>query len=102
MSRESNIPAALGSLFILGFPLGWLRPSRDQRRQRPSGGDHPCLSIGRFLDHARLVPLDECARYARPDAVGAPDVRSGWPNRVSILAYLAWVALVAVTTLMWS
>jgi hypothetical protein len=38
-------------------------------------------------------------RFARPDGRGAPDVRIGWPNRVSMLAYLGRVALVATTML---
>jgi hypothetical protein len=38
-------------------------------------------------------------RYARGDGVGAPDVRIGWPNRVSMLAYLGQVALAAAATL---
>jgi hypothetical protein len=35
-------------------------------------------------------------RHARPDGRGAPDVRIGWPNRVSMLVYLGWAALAAI------
>jgi len=38
-------------------------------------------------------------RHARPDGRGAPEVRIGRPNRVSMLTYLGWVALAAVLML---
>jgi hypothetical protein len=97
LSRKSNIHAALGSLFILGFPLAAAVAGIS------AAGDP---AVGAVLAWASAVPwialawyLGTSLRHARPDAVGAPEVRIGWPNRVSMLAYLGWVALAALTTL---
>jgi hypothetical protein len=97
MSRRSNVHAALGSLFILGFPLA---------ASIAAIGAASDPAVGPILAWASVVPwlslawfLGTNIRYARPDAVGAPDVRIGWPNRVSMLAYLGWVALAAATAL---
>jgi hypothetical protein len=97
MSRRSNVHAALGSLFILGFPLAATIAGIS------AAGD---LAVGPVLAWASIVPwitlvwfIGVNVRHARPDAVGAPEVRIGWPNRVSMLAYLGWVALAAVTIL---
>lgn len=97
MSRRSNVHAALGSLFILGFPLAATIAGISV------SGDP---AVGPVLAWASIVPwitlvwfIGTSVRYARPDAVGGPVVRIGWPNRVSILAYLGWVALAAVTVL---
>ena len=35
----------------------------------------------------------------RPGAMAGPKVKIGWPNRLNMLAYLAWVALAAITVL---
>jgi hypothetical protein len=97
MSRRSNVHAALGSLFILGFPLAATIAGIS------AAGDP---AVGPVLAWASIVPwitlvwfIGINVRHARPDAVGAPEVRIGWPNRVSMLAYLGWVALAAVTIL---
>jgi hypothetical protein len=97
MSRRSNIHAALGSLFILGFPLAATVAGIS------AAGDP---AVGQILAWASVAPwltlvwfLGTNVRHAQPDAVGGPDVRIGWPNRVSILVYLGWVALAAVTML---
>jgi hypothetical protein len=94
MSRRSNVHAALGSLFILGFPLAATVAGIS------AAGDP---TVGPILAWASIVPwitliwfIGTSVRHARPDAVGAPDVRIGWPNRVNILANLGWVALAAV------
>jgi hypothetical protein len=62
--------------------------------------------VGSVLAWAAIVPwitlvwfIGISVRHARPDAVGGPEVRIGWPNRVNILADLGWVALAAVTLL---
>ena len=34
-----------------------------------------------------------------PGVMAGPNVRIGWPNRLNMLAYLAWVAVAAVTVL---
>jgi hypothetical protein len=97
VSRRSNVHAALGSLFILGFPLAATAAGIS-------------LAVGPavlpVLAWASLVPwitlvwfLGTSVQHTRPDAVGGPEVRIGWPNRVNILADLWWVALVAVTLL---
>ena len=97
MSRTSNVHAALGSLFFLGFPVAATIAGI-------SAASDP--SVGPVLAWASIVPwialvwyLWTSVRHARPDAVGGPDVRVGWPQRVNILAYLGWVALAAVTML---
>lgn len=33
------------------------------------------------------------------DGEGGPEVRVGWPNRASMVIYLGWVSLAAVTML---
>jgi Protein of unknown function (DUF998) len=97
MSQRSNIHAALGSLFILGFPLAATIAGI-------SAAGAP--AVGSVLAWASIVPwitlvwfIGTSVRHARPDAVGGPEVRVGWPNRVNILADLGWVALAAVTLL---
>jgi hypothetical protein len=97
MSSRSNLHAALGSLFILGFPVAATIAGI-------SAAGAP--GVGPVLAWTLAVPwlalawfLGTSIRNARPDARGTPDVRIGWPNRVSMLAYLGWVALAAVTML---
>jgi hypothetical protein len=97
MSSRSNVHAALGSLFILGFPVAATVVGIS------TAGDP---AVGPALAWASLVPwialawfLGMTFHYARPDGRGAPDVRVGWSNRVSMLVYLGWVALAAVTVL---
>jgi len=91
MSGRSNVHAALGTLFILGFPIA----------ATILGvvviGDP---SIGPVLAVASLAPwlalawfLGTSIRHAAPDAVGSPEVRIGWPNRVSMVVYVGWVLL---------
>ena len=97
MSRTSNVHAALGALFFLGFPVA-----------ATVAGISAALdpAVGPALAWASIVPwlalvwyLWASVRHARPDAVGGPDVRIGWPQRVNLLAYLGWVALAALTML---
>lgn len=97
MSSRSNVHAALGSLFILGFPVAATIAGIS------AAGDP---AVGPILAWASVIPwialawfLGTSLRYARPDAQAGPDVRIGWPNRVSMLAYLGWLALAAVTML---
>jgi hypothetical protein len=96
-SRRSAVHAALGALFILGFPVAATAAGLG------AVGDP---AVGAVLAWAAVVPwialawfLGTSVRYARPDGRGAPDVPIGWPNRVSMLAYLGWVALAALTLL---
>ena len=97
MSRRSNVHAALGSLFILGFPVAATAAGI-------SAASDP--AVGPVLAWASVAPwialawfLGSTIRYAQPDGVGSPLVRIGWPNRVSMLVYLGWVALAAMTIL---
>jgi hypothetical protein len=97
MSRRSNVHAALGALFILGFPAA----------ATVAGiGAAVDPEVGPVLAWASIVPwialawfLGTSIRNARPDGRGGPEVRIGWPNRVSMLVYLGWVVLAAVTLL---
>lgn len=99
MLLRSTVHAALGSLFILGFPVAATVAGI-------SAAHDSAVGVGPILAWASVPPwislvwfLWSAGRHARPDAVGDPHVRVGWPNRVSILAYLVWVALAAVTVL---
>jgi hypothetical protein len=94
MSRRSNVHAALGALFILGFPLAATVAGITVAGDPAVGPVLAWTSLGPWIALAWfLVAL---LRHARPDVVGAPDIRIGWPNRASMLAYLGWVALAAV------
>jgi hypothetical protein len=97
MSRRNNVHAALGSLFILGFPVAATLVGIT------AAGDP---AIGPILALASVAPWVALAwfvgttlQHARPDGVGGPDVPIGWPNRVSVLASLGWVAFAAVMVL---
>jgi Protein of unknown function (DUF998) len=97
MSRRSNIHAALGSLFILGFPLAATLAGIGAADDPTVG---PVLAWASIVSWITLVWfIGTSVRHTRPDAVGGPEVRVGWPNRVNILADLGWVALAAVTLL---
>ncbi|MFI5226465.1 MAG: DUF998 domain-containing protein [Candidatus Limnocylindrales bacterium] len=97
MSRRSNVHAVLGSLFILGFPVAATATGIS------AAGDP---AVGPVLAWASAAPwialawfLGSTIRYAQPDGVGSSVVRIGWPNRVSMLVYMGWVALAAITML---
>ncbi len=96
-SRRDTVHAALGSLFILGFPAAstivGIRVSGE-----PAIG--PILAWASLLAWAGLALfIGATIRYMRPGAMVGPKVKIGWPNRLNMLAYLAWVALAAVTVL---
>jgi hypothetical protein len=97
MSRRGNIHAALGALFILGFPLAATVAGISAASDPALGPVLAWASVAPWLALAWFLGTN--IRYARPDGVGAPDVRIGGPNRVSMLAYLGWVALAAATML---
>jgi len=97
MSRRSNIHAALGSLFILGFPVGATIAGISAASDPAAGFVLAWASIVPWVTLVWLLGIN--VRHAGPDAVGGPQVRIGWPNRVNILADLGWVALAAVTLL---
>ena len=86
-----------GSLFILGFPAASTIVGI-----RISGEP----TIGPILAWASLVAwvglalfIGATIRYMRPGVMAGPTVQIGWPNRLNMLAYLAWVSLAAVTVL---
>lgn len=97
MSARSNVHAALGSVFILGFPAAATIAGIG------AAGDP---AVGVILAVASIAPwvglawfLARTIRSAPPDGRGGPDVRIGWPNRIAMLVYMAWVALAALLVL---
>ena len=95
MSTRSKIHAAPGSVFILGFPLAATLAGI------AASGDS---NIGRDLAWASIIPwlglawcLAATVRFAAPDGRAGPEVQIGWPNRISMLAYLTWVGYAAFT-----
>jgi len=97
MSRRSNVHAALGSLFILGFPVAATVAGISAAGNAAVGPALAWASVAPWVAIAWFMATT--VRHARPDGRGAPDVPIGWPNRVSMLAYFGWVALAAVTML---
>jgi Protein of unknown function (DUF998) len=97
MSRRSNVHAALGSLFILGFPLAATATGISVAGDPAIGLVLAWASAGPWISLAWF--LGSTIRHAQPDGVGSPLVRIGWPNRVSMLVYLGWVALAAIAFL---
>jgi hypothetical protein len=96
-SRRNNIHTALGSLFILGFPLAATVTG-------VAAGREP--SIGPVLAWASIAPwlalawfLGATVRYSRQHSEASAEVQIGWPNRVSMLVYLGWVVVVAAVVL---
>jgi hypothetical protein len=93
-STRGNVHAALGSIFILGFPvaatIAGVAVAGD-----PAFG--PFLAVASVFPWAGLTWFMTATLRAprRADASGGPEVRIGWPNRISMLAYLGWVALAA-------
>jgi len=97
LSGRGKIHTALGVLFILGFPIAATATGISAAGDATAG---PILAWGSAVPWLALAWfVRPTVRNARPDGVGAPDVRVGWPNRVSMLAYLGWVALAATTVL---
>ncbi|HSO91181.1 MAG TPA: DUF998 domain-containing protein [Arthrobacter sp.] len=97
MTSRSKVHAGLGSLFILGFPIA---------ATCAGIGASVHSMAGQLLAWAVIVPwaglmwfLGATLRFGRSGAVGKPDVFIGWPNRFNMLAYLAWVALAGILTL---
>lgn len=97
ITGRSKVHAGLGSLFILGFPVAATCAGIGAATHAPAG---------QILAWAAIIPwaglawfLGAALRLGQSDAVGKPAVRIGWPNRVNMLAYLAWVALAGALTL---
>lgn len=97
VSRRGNVHVAFGMLFILGFPIAATMVGIS------AAGDP---SIGSLLMWASIVPwlglvvfLGIAAKFARQGITGGSHARIGWPNRINMLAYLAWVVLVGLKVL---
>lgn len=97
ITGRSKVHSALGSLFILGFPIA---ATCAGIAAAGHSADGQVLAWAVVIPWAGLVWfLGATIRFGKPDGVGGPDVPIGWPNRVSMLAYLTWVALAGVLTL---
>ncbi len=96
-STKGNIHSALGSLFILGFPIVATIVGIIAAGDASVG---PRLALAAVALWAGLIWfLATTLRHAPADGRGSPDVPIGWPIRVTMLAYFGWVALAAVTVL---
>ncbi len=97
MSTRGKVHAALGSLFIFGFPFAatavglgaWGDPAVGPVLAWASA--FPWLAVALFL----TVNI----RSQQPDHPAGPDVPIGWPNRLNMVAYLGWVILGAALVL---
>ena len=97
ITGRGKVHAGLGSLFILGFPVAATCAGIGAAMHSPAG---QILAWAAIIPWAGLIWfLGATFRFGQPDAVGKPEVRIGWPNRFSMLAYLAWVALAGGLTL---
>ncbi len=97
-STRSNVHSALGSIFILGFPLAATIAGFAVAGDPAIG---PILAVASVVPWVGLVWFMAATLRAprRADMSGGPEVRIGWPNRFSMLAYMGWVALAAGTVL---
>jgi len=99
MSKRNNVHAALGALFILSFPAAATIAGIGAARNLAVGpvlawaSAFPWLGLAWFLGTSIWF-----GRTAGTQGPG-PEVRIGWPNRASMLTYLGWVSLAAVTML---
>ena len=97
LSTRSRVHSALGSLYILGFPIAATVAGIAAAVATPAGG---VLAWGAALPWIGIVWfIAATVRYAQPDRVGSPAVRIGWPNRWSMLLYFAWVGAANVLLL---
>jgi hypothetical protein len=96
-STKGNIHGALGSLFILGFPIVATIVGIGAAGDASVG---PRLALAAVAPWAGLIWfIATTLRHAPADGRGSPAVPIGWPIRVTMLAYFGWVALAAVTVL---
>jgi hypothetical protein len=97
LKNRSKVHAGLGSLFILGFPIAATCAGIGTTMQSTAG---PLLAWAALIPWAGLIWfLGATLRFGQASTVGNPKVRIGWPNRFNMLAYLAWVALAGILTL---
>ena len=96
LTGRSKVHAGLGSLFILGFPVAATCAGAGAAAHSMAG---QLLAWSVVIPWAGLIGfLAVTVRFAQ-STVGKPEVRIGWPNRFNMLAYLAWVALADILTL---
>ncbi len=96
-TTKGNMHSALGSLFILGFPIVAAIVGISAAGHAAVG---PRLALASVACWAGIIWfLATTLRHAPADGRGSPDVPIGWPIRVAMLAYLGWVALAAFTLL---
>lgn len=97
ITGRGKVHAGLGSLFILGFPIAATCAGIGAAMHSPAG---QILAWATVIPWAALIWfLSATFRFGQPDAVGKPEVLIGWPNRLSMLAYMAWAALAGSLTL---
>ena len=95
MSGRSNVHGALGAIFILGFPVAATLVGLALAGDAVVGPGLAWASLAPWLALAWFLGVN--LRAAGSAVAGSPDVRIGWPNRVSMLADVGWVALAAAT-----
>jgi hypothetical protein len=98
-STRSNVHAALGSIFILGFPLAATIVGFAVAGDPAVGPILAVASVGPWVGLVWFLAATLRAPR-RADGSGGPEVRIGWPNRLSTLLHLGWVALAAGTVLL--
>jgi hypothetical protein len=98
-STRCNVHAALGSIFILGFPLAATIVGFAVAGDPAVGPILAVASVGPWVGLVWFLAATLRAPR-RADGSGGPEVRIGWPNRLSTLLHLGWVALAAGTVLL--
>ena len=92
ISARSKVHSALGSLYILGFPIAATFAG-------VTSGD-PILGWSSVLPWVGLIWfMTATITGASPDGVGNPEHKIGWPNRFSMLTYFGWLLIVCVSAL---
>jgi hypothetical protein len=94
-SRRINIHAALGALFILGFPLAATVTGLAAGREPSFGPVLAWASIALWLTLAWFLGVT--FSYARQESEASAEVRIGWPNRVSMLVCLGDGSVLVMT-----
>lgn len=98
ITTRSKVHSALGSLFVLGFPIA-ATCAGIGAATNSVGGELLAWTV--FIPWAGLIWfLGTTIRSGKPDTIGNPDLPISCPNRFNMLAYLTWVALAGVLTLL--
>jgi Protein of unknown function (DUF998) len=97
ITRNGRVHSVFGSLYILGFPIAATVAGISAAASLAGG---PLLAVAATVPWLGLVWfMAATVRSNSPDGVGSPAARIGWPNRFSMISYLAWVALACVLVL---